>query len=134
MRSCGAFAAEDAEAPNAGTLRRIDGLQRSGRPVDPAAFPRTDHGILGFERSDGGRVMLRYPPGHFPLLADWIARTEPAAPARYGEAALAPRRRADAADLMPQAARTTRSGSFHSRSSSASRALAACRCASLTCP
>ena len=67
------MAGDDLEAPNVETLRRIRSLQASGRPVDLAVFPGTDHGILEFDDSSGERVMLRHAEGYFPLVADWIA-------------------------------------------------------------
>jgi alpha/beta superfamily hydrolase len=80
------IAAQDLEAPNVETLRRIRELQARQRPIDLAVFPRTDHGILEFEEtgSDGERVMLRHADGYFRMVADWIreARLE----GTYGEA------------------------------------------------
>ncbi|QCO66713.2 acetylxylan esterase [Luteimonas yindakuii] len=85
------IAAQDEEAPNAETLRRIAHLQRRGQPVDLALFPRTDHGILEFEEVDGERTPLRHPPGYFPLLAEWIAGTAVDASADHGTATITPR-------------------------------------------
>lgn len=90
------IAADDLEAPNAETLRRLRLLQSRQRPVDLAVFPRTDHGIYEFEANDEGRVMLRHPEGYFRLLADWIRH--PALEGDYGSAMLEPSRRAPAID------------------------------------
>ncbi|MGJ4801625.1 alpha/beta hydrolase family protein [Luteimonas sp. SDU82] len=79
-------AAEDREAPNVETLRRIRALQAKGRPIDLAVFPDTDHGMLEYEERDGERVMLRHADGYFRLVADWIAGGELDAP--YGRATL----------------------------------------------
>ena len=65
-------AAEDREAPNVETLRRIRALQARGRPVDLAVFPDTDHGMLEYEQDGERRVMLRHADGYFRLVADWI--------------------------------------------------------------
>ncbi len=81
-------AGDDLEAPNVETLRRIRSLQASGRPVDLAVFPGTDHGILEFDDSSGERVMLRHADGYFRLVADWIAGA--GVQERYGRAVLEP--------------------------------------------
>lgn len=81
-------AGDDLEAPNVETLRRIRTLQASGRPLDLAVFPGTDHGILEFDDSGGERVMLRHADGYFRLLADWIAGAE--LQEGYGRAVLGP--------------------------------------------
>ena len=96
------IAADDLEAPNAETLRRVRLLQSRRRPVDLVVFPHTDHGIYEFETSDEGRVMLRHPEGYFRLLADWIRR--PALEGEYGSAALEPARRAPAIDAAEASA------------------------------
>ena len=79
-------AAEDLEAPNAETLRRIRALQAQGRPVDLAVFPDTDHGMLEFDATGGERIMLRHADGYFPLVADWIR--DPRVQGPYGRAQL----------------------------------------------
>jgi len=81
-------AAEDIEAPNVETLRRIRELQSKRRPIDLAVFPDTDHGILEFDASGGERVMLRHADGYFRLIADWIR--EPGLRGPYGRAKLEP--------------------------------------------
>ncbi|MDH5823492.1 alpha/beta fold hydrolase [Luteimonas sp. RD2P54] len=84
------IAAEDREAPNVETLRRLRALQAQGRPVDLVVFPGTDHGIYQFVEEDGERVMLRHPEGYLRLLAEWIAEPELRGP--YGDALVEPRR------------------------------------------
>ncbi len=79
-------AAEDLEAPNAETLRRIRALQAQGRPVDLAVFPDTDHGMLEFDATGGERIMLRHADGYFALVADWIR--DPRVQGPYGRAQL----------------------------------------------
>ncbi|WP_407351831.1 alpha/beta hydrolase family protein [Luteimonas sp. R10] len=94
------IAAEDREAPNAETLRRLRALQAQGRPVDLAVFPGTDHGIYEFAEEDGERIPLRHPDGYLRLLADWIA--EPVLRGGYGTAKLEPALAAGHADAPPQ--------------------------------
>jgi alpha/beta superfamily hydrolase len=67
------IAGSDREAPPAGTLARIRGLQAQGRPIDLVVYPDTDHGIYQYiESDDGERVDLRNPDGYHELLAGWI--------------------------------------------------------------
>ena len=66
------LAAEDREAPHEATLRRLEKLQREGRPIVTAVFPATDHGILEFEERDGERVYTRYAEGYYPMMVEWI--------------------------------------------------------------
>ncbi|WP_187775612.1 alpha/beta hydrolase family protein [Luteimonas suaedae] len=94
------IAAEDREAPNAETLRRLRALQAQERPIDLAIFPETDHGIYEFTEKDGERTLLRHPEGYLRLLADWIA--EPVLRGRYGTAKLEPAPAAGHADALPQ--------------------------------
>lgn len=82
------IAAEDREAPNAETVRRLRALQAQGRPIDLVVFPDTDHGIYEFAEEDGERILLRHPEGYLRLLADWIV--EPVLQGRYGTARLEP--------------------------------------------
>lgn len=81
------IAADDMEAPNAETLRRIRALQSSAHPIDLAVFPHTDHGMFEFEQdNDGDRIPLRHADGYFALVADWIAQRT--ASNTYGDAVI----------------------------------------------
>lgn len=66
------LAEEDHIAPIRLTLRRIEELRTEGKTIHTALFPRTDHGIIEFERApDGARKYTRFAEGYFRLLADW---------------------------------------------------------------
>ena len=81
------LAEEDREAPPDATREILLDLQASGRPIDLAVFPGTDHGIVEFELAeDGTRLSTRYADGYFRLLADW-SRSQTLA-SRYGRAFL----------------------------------------------
>jgi hypothetical protein len=81
------LAAEDHEAPYQETLRRLERLQREGRPIVTALFPDADHGILEFEERDGERVFTRYSEGYYPMMVEWIRSGTVTGP--YGRAAIA---------------------------------------------
>ena len=90
-------AADDMEAPNVETLRRIRSLQAAMQPVDLAIFPGTDHGIFEYEEGEDGRIMLRNPAGYFPMLAAWIQA--PGLRGDHGRAIIEPARTARAMAL-----------------------------------
>ena len=67
------FGGEDRDAPPFETLRRLDGLTRSGRPITTAVFPSADHGMYEFEiDKDGDRVSTRQPDGYLMLMVEFI--------------------------------------------------------------
>jgi Dipeptidyl aminopeptidases/acylaminoacyl-peptidases len=79
------FGGEDRDAPPGETLRRLAALQRAGRPIVTAVFPRAEHGMYEFETApDGERLSTRQPDGYLRLMADFIrgVRLQP----RYGDA------------------------------------------------
>ena len=64
---------EDADAPSAETVKRLRGLQRTGRPITLAVYPRAEHGIYEFEtKQDGTRADTRNPDGYFAIMRDFI--------------------------------------------------------------
>ena len=64
---------EDADAPSAETRTRLQGLQKSGRPITLAVFPHAEHGIYEFETAaDGSRLDTRNPEGYFAMMRDFI--------------------------------------------------------------
>lgn len=64
---------EDSIAPIARTLSRLQELQRQGKRIDIAIFPRADHGIAEFiESPDGSRRKTRRADGCFKLQVDWV--------------------------------------------------------------
>lgn len=80
------LAAEDREAPEAETRRRLVALARAGRPITVLEFPATDHGIREFEQAaDGERTYLRYAEGYYPAVLEF-AKTGALA-GTYGKAA-----------------------------------------------
>ncbi len=50
-----ALAAEDREAPEPETRRRLTALAEAGRPITVLEFPATDHGIYEFETAPNGK-------------------------------------------------------------------------------
>lgn len=67
------LAAQDLEAPHAGTVRQLATLADSGHPVTAVVFPNTDHGIVEFETAaDGTRTKTRYAEGYLQMTMDWI--------------------------------------------------------------
>jgi pimeloyl-ACP methyl ester carboxylesterase len=78
---------EDADAPSAETIRRLRGLQQSGRPIALAVFPHAEHGIYEFEsKPDGTRVDTRNSAGYFDMMRDYIL--DGTLHGTYGEAVL----------------------------------------------
>jgi dienelactone hydrolase len=66
------LAAEDREAPEAETRRRLLSLAEAGRPITVLEFPATDHGIREFEQApDGERTYLRYAEGYYPAVLEF---------------------------------------------------------------
>jgi len=90
------MAQEDSIAVSAPSVRRLEKLQREGKPIDLAIFPDTDHGIRTFRYGpDGKRIYTGIAPGYIQMTADWVkgrlsksygrAKLEPApAPRRAG--------------------------------------------------
>lgn len=65
--------AEDEDAPSAETSKRLQGLQKSGRAITLAVFPRAEHGIYEYETSASGeRLDTRNPDGYFGMMRDFI--------------------------------------------------------------
>jgi pimeloyl-ACP methyl ester carboxylesterase len=60
------IASDDLDAPNVETLRRLRRLQREGRPIDLAVFPRTMHGMFEYTVE----------AGYVPLLAQWLRNAQ----------------------------------------------------------
>lgn len=76
---------QDRDAPPRQTLRRLEALSKSGRPITAAVFPVADHGMYEFEVSaDGERVSTRQPDGYLQMMRDFI-EGKPRAPG-YGNA------------------------------------------------
>ncbi|MFJ2990363.1 alpha/beta hydrolase family protein [Collimonas sp. NPDC087041] len=74
------FAQDDSVAPSAPTIARLNTLRRSGKNIEIAVFPQTDHGIRSFSvKPDGSRKYLAYAAGYDQLLADWM-RQKPLSP------------------------------------------------------
>ncbi len=64
---------EDADAPSAETIRRLRGLQHSGRAIVLAVFPHAEHGIYEFEtKADVTRVDTRNSEGYFRMMRDFV--------------------------------------------------------------
>ena len=64
---------QDRDAPSAETLRRLNSLKRSGRPIDVVVYPDVDHGMYEFETlPDGERVFTRQPATYFQQMRDFI--------------------------------------------------------------
>lgn len=69
------------------TLRRLEALGESGRPVTAAVFPDADHGMYEFETlADGERESTRQPDGYLQMMQDFIEGKPRAA--SYGNAQL----------------------------------------------
>lgn len=67
------LAAEDREAPVAGTQATLSQLRADGKKIEVYLFPETDHGMLEFiQQLDGSRQMTRITDGYLQLLGDWI--------------------------------------------------------------
>jgi pimeloyl-ACP methyl ester carboxylesterase len=70
---------KDADAPSAGTLRRLRELQAGGRPITVTVYPQAEHGIYEFEtNADGTRVDIRNPEGYFDGMRDFVLKQEAA--------------------------------------------------------
>lgn len=66
------LAAEDLEAPEPETRRRLLSLVKEGRPITVLEFPATDHGIREFEQAqDGERTYLRYADGYYAAVLEF---------------------------------------------------------------
>ena len=64
---------EDDDTPSGETSERLRGLQKTGRPITLAVFPRAEHGIYEYETAaDGTRLDTRNPEGYFALMRDFI--------------------------------------------------------------
>ena len=67
------FAQDDSVAPSAPTIARLNALRGSGKDIEIAVFPQSDHGIRSFSvMPDGSRKYLAYAAGYDRLLADWM--------------------------------------------------------------
>jgi len=67
------LAAEDRDAPNLLTQKRLKELTAAGKPIDVAIFPHTDHGIYEFTAdAKGEREITRHPKAYYRLMGDWI--------------------------------------------------------------
>jgi hypothetical protein len=78
---------EDADAPSAETIKRLRGLQQSGRPIALAVYPHAEHGMYEFEtKPDGTRVDTRNPDGYFAMMRDFILSGK--VQGKYGDAVL----------------------------------------------
>ncbi|ALN93633.1 prolyl oligopeptidase family protein [Lysobacter gummosus] len=64
---------QDRDAPPGETVRRLDALKQSGRPIDYVVFPDADHGLYEFETGkEGERISTRQPQDYFPRMRDFI--------------------------------------------------------------
>ncbi|MGH8079100.1 MAG: alpha/beta hydrolase family protein [Lysobacter sp.] len=64
---------QDRDAPPGETLRRLDTLKSSGKPIDYVVFANADHGLYEFEtKTDGERVSTRQPADYFARMRDFI--------------------------------------------------------------
>jgi uncharacterized protein len=64
---------EDADAPSAETIKRLNKLQETGHQITVAVFPHAEHGIYEFETaSDGTREDTRNSGGYFRMMRDYI--------------------------------------------------------------
>lgn len=67
------LAGKDRDAPPGETLRRLNGLAQSGRPITVALFPNAEHGMYEFEMGkDEARLSTRAPAGYNPMMRDFI--------------------------------------------------------------
>jgi len=68
------LAAEDREAPEPETARRLVALAAKGRPITVLEYPLTDHGIYEFETAaDGARTPLRVADGFTRAVLEFAA-------------------------------------------------------------
>jgi hypothetical protein len=66
---------EDADAPSAETIKRLQALQKAGHSITLAVFPHAEHGIYEYETTAGDkRVDTRNPQGYFAMMRDFILR------------------------------------------------------------
>jgi uncharacterized protein len=64
---------EDSSAPTPWTLRELEKLQASGRPLQYYVFPGADHGIMTFEkRENGERRYIGIAPDYYPMQIAWL--------------------------------------------------------------
>jgi uncharacterized protein len=64
---------EDSSAPTPWTLRELEKLQASGRPLQYHVFPGADHGIMTFEKQENGeRRYIGVEPGYYPMQIAWL--------------------------------------------------------------
>jgi hypothetical protein len=78
---------QDRDAPPMETLRRLEALSKSGRPITAAVFPAADHGMYEFETlANGERESTRQPDGYLRMMKDFIEGKPRAA--SYGDAEL----------------------------------------------
>lgn len=84
------LAGRDTEAPSAGTLAILRGLQEEGAALDVAVFPNAEHGMIEVADPKTGDLAGGHSPGYFDLLADWMVRRKMDRP--YGAAIEYPRR------------------------------------------
>ena len=64
---------EDSSAPTPWTLRELERLQASGRPLQYHVFPGADHGIMTFEKQENGeRRYIGVEPAYYPMQIAWL--------------------------------------------------------------
>jgi len=64
---------EDSSAPTPWTLRELQKLQASGRPLQYHVFPGADHGIMTFEKQENGeRRYIGLDPDYYPMQIAWL--------------------------------------------------------------
>jgi uncharacterized protein len=64
---------EDSSAPTPWTLRELEKLQASGRPLQYHVFPGADHGIMTFEKQENGeRRYTGVEPDYYPMQIAWL--------------------------------------------------------------
>jgi len=64
---------EDSSAPTPWTLRELEKLQASGRPLQYHVFPGADHGIMTFEKQENGeRRYIGVEPDYYPMQIAWL--------------------------------------------------------------
>lgn len=74
----------DSVAPSAPTFARLSQLQRAGKPIDIAIFPKADHGIYDYKVPGlGFEAGVRNPVGYYRMMMDWMNGKPRAA---YGDA------------------------------------------------
>ena len=64
---------DDLDAPSAETSRRIKSLIVQGKNYTLAVYPGAEHGMTEYElNAKGERVSMRFSPGYFQMMADFI--------------------------------------------------------------